>query len=70
MLLTIFYRYLRLLKIDTIMTVQIHPLAPRDIPDAVECIQTVFSDDPFFRYIFNQSTVRHYLSQIKSALEA
>ncbi|KAL4781372.1 acyl-CoA N-acyltransferase [Aspergillus varians] len=31
------------------------PLTKPDIPEAVECIQTVFADDPFFRYMFDQS---------------
>ncbi|KAL3476995.1 acyl-CoA N-acyltransferase [Aspergillus californicus] len=32
------------------LTIMIH------IPQAVECIQTVFADDPFFQYMFDQST--------------
>ncbi|KAL4804434.1 acyl-CoA N-acyltransferase [Aspergillus unguis] len=36
--------------------VEIIPLSKQDIPQAVECIQTVFSDDPFFRFMFDQDT--------------
>ncbi|KAL2824989.1 acyl-CoA N-acyltransferase [Aspergillus pseudoustus] len=38
------------------MDIQILPLTKSDIPQAVECIQTVFADDPFFLYMFDQST--------------
>ncbi|OJJ64230.1 hypothetical protein ASPSYDRAFT_53768 [Aspergillus sydowii CBS 593.65] len=38
------------------MGIHILPLSKPDIPAAVECIQTVFADDPFFRYMFDQST--------------
>ncbi|KAL5339532.1 acyl-CoA N-acyltransferase, partial [Aspergillus crustosus] len=36
--------------------IQILPLTKADIPQAIECIQTVFADDPFFLYMFDQST--------------
>ncbi|KAL4864750.1 hypothetical protein BDV12DRAFT_200829 [Aspergillus spectabilis] len=36
--------------------IQILPLTKADIPHAVECIQTVFADDPFFQYMFDQSS--------------
>ncbi|KAL4908892.1 hypothetical protein BDW74DRAFT_187377 [Aspergillus multicolor] len=38
------------------MAVEILPLSKRDIPQAVECIQTVFADDPFFTYMFDPDT--------------
>ncbi|KAL2822769.1 acyl-CoA N-acyltransferase [Aspergillus cavernicola] len=38
------------------MDIQILPLSKADIPQAVECIQTVFADDPFFQYMFDPST--------------
>ncbi|KAL2861589.1 acyl-CoA N-acyltransferase [Aspergillus pseudodeflectus] len=38
------------------MDIQILPLTKSDIPQAVECIQTVFADDPFFLYMFDQDT--------------
>ncbi|KKK16905.1 hypothetical protein ARAM_002676 [Aspergillus rambellii] len=38
------------------MDIQILPLTQLDIPQAVECIQTVFVDDPYFLYLFNPST--------------
>jgi hypothetical protein len=40
------------------MDIQILPLSRSDIAQAVECIQTVFADDPFFQYMFDQNTVR------------
>jgi hypothetical protein len=46
------------------MDIQILPLTKSDIPQAVECIQTVFADDPFFLYMFDQNTVRHFLSSL------
>ncbi|KAL4886882.1 acyl-CoA N-acyltransferase [Aspergillus karnatakaensis] len=36
--------------------IQILPLTKADIPQAVECIQTVFADDPFFLFMFDQNT--------------
>ncbi|CBF85657.1 GNAT family N-acetyltransferase [Aspergillus nidulans FGSC A4] len=38
------------------MDIQILPLSRSDIAQAVECIQTVFADDPFFQYMFDQNT--------------
>ncbi|KAL4971017.1 GNAT family N-acetyltransferase [Aspergillus stella-maris] len=38
------------------MEIQILPLTKPDIPNAVECIQTVFADDPFFQYMFDPDT--------------
>ncbi|KAL4936154.1 hypothetical protein BDV06DRAFT_228150 [Aspergillus oleicola] len=38
------------------MEIQILPLTEPDIADAVECIQTVFIDDPFFQYMFDPKT--------------
>ncbi|KAL2797808.1 acyl-CoA N-acyltransferase [Aspergillus keveii] len=38
------------------MDIHILPLTKSDIPQAVECIQTVFADDPFFLYMFDQTT--------------
>ncbi|KAL4817431.1 acyl-CoA N-acyltransferase [Aspergillus spinulosporus] len=38
------------------MDIQILPLTRSDIAEAVECIQTVFADDPFFQYMFDQNT--------------
>ena len=35
------------------MAIEIVPLANADIPAAVECVQNAFSDDPFFRWAFN-----------------
>lgn len=33
--------------------IEIHPLSKPDIPAAVECIQKAFSDDPAFRWLFD-----------------
>jgi hypothetical protein len=44
------------------MDIQILPLSRSDIAQAVECIQTVFADDPFFQYMFDQNTVSRALS--------
>lgn len=35
------------------MAIEIVPLTKADIPAAVECVQNAFSDDPFFRWAFN-----------------
>lgn len=36
------------------MAIEIVPLTKADIPAAVECVQKAFSDDPFFRWAFNE----------------
>ncbi|KAI9375184.1 acyl-CoA N-acyltransferase [Aspergillus egyptiacus] len=38
------------------MEIEILPLTKPDIPQAVQCIQTAFADDPFFLYLFDRST--------------
>ncbi|KAJ5437893.1 Acyl-CoA N-acyltransferase [Penicillium daleae] len=35
------------------MSIEIVPLTKADIPAAVECVQKAFSDDPYFRWAFN-----------------
>lgn len=35
------------------MSIEIVPLSRADIPDAVECVQRAFADDPYFRWAFN-----------------
>ncbi|CAI7663852.1 unnamed protein product [Penicillium bialowiezense] len=35
------------------MSIEIGPLAQADIPGAVECVQQAFSDDPYFRWAFD-----------------
>lgn len=35
------------------MSIEIGPLAHADIPGAVECVQQAFSDDPYFRWAFD-----------------
>lgn len=35
------------------MSIEIVPLAEADIPGAVDCVQRAFSDDPYFRWAFN-----------------
>jgi hypothetical protein len=39
------------------MSVEIVPLTKEDIPAAVECIQTAFADDPYFRWVFDLAKV-------------
>jgi hypothetical protein len=39
------------------MAVQIVPMTKQDIPEAVECVQTAFADDPYFHWLFNSSEV-------------
>ncbi|KAJ5156458.1 hypothetical protein N7492_009261 [Penicillium capsulatum] len=38
------------------MSIDIVPLAPADIPDAVDCVQRAFADDPYFRWVFSDSS--------------
>ncbi|KAF4199306.1 hypothetical protein CNMCM8927_005489 [Aspergillus lentulus] len=38
------------------MAIDILPLTEPDIPDAVVCIQKAFADDPYFRWVFNDSS--------------
>jgi hypothetical protein len=35
------------------MAIEIVPLAQGDIPGAVDCVQKAFSDDPYFRWAFD-----------------
>lgn len=35
------------------MSIEIAPLAKADIPDAVDCVQRAFADDPYFRWVFS-----------------
>ena len=41
------------------MAIEILPVSTADIPAAVACIQKAFADDPFFKWMFNTSKVRH-----------
>ncbi|KAJ6104657.1 Acyl-CoA N-acyltransferase [Penicillium sp. IBT 18751x] len=36
------------------MSIEIVPLAEADIPGAVDCLQRAFSDDPYFKWVFNE----------------
>lgn len=46
------------------MSIEIVPLAEADIPGAVDCVQRAFSDDPYFRWAFNDpSKVRSAIPQ-------
>ncbi|KAK1144285.1 hypothetical protein N8T08_005698 [Aspergillus melleus] len=38
------------------MAVEILPLTKRDIPEAVECVQTAFADDPYFQWLFDDAS--------------
>lgn len=35
------------------MPIEIVPLSKEDIPGAAECIQTAFSNDPYFSFVFS-----------------
>lgn len=39
------------------MALQIVPMTKQDIPEAVECVQTAFADDPYFHWLFDSSEV-------------
>lgn len=43
------------------MAIEVLPVTTADIPAAVACIQKAFADDPFFKWMFNTSKVRHPL---------
>lgn len=47
------------------MSIEIVPLALADIPGAVECVQQAFSDDPYFRWAFDDpSKVRDIFPRV------
>lgn len=39
------------------MAIEILPLTKQDIPEAVECVQTAFADDPYFQWLFDNASV-------------
>lgn len=43
-------------SIAATMSIEIVPLSRTDIPDAVECVQRAFADDPYFRWAFDDPT--------------
>ena len=44
------------------MAIEVVPLTERDIPQAIEIIQTAFADDPYFRWVFDTEKVCPLLS--------
>jgi len=40
------------------MSIEIVPLAKADIAGVVDCVQSTFADDPFFRWAFDAAKVR------------
>ena len=44
------------------MALQIVPMTKQDIPEAVECVQTAFAEDPYFHWLFDSSEVSLELS--------
>lgn len=40
------------------MAIEIAPLTEAGIPGAIEVIQQAFADDPYFKWVFDESTVR------------
>jgi hypothetical protein len=39
------------------MPVKISPIEPEDIPGAARCIQRAFRDDPYFKWVFDVTSV-------------
>lgn len=39
------------------MAIEVVPLTEADIPGAIEVIQRAFADDPYFKWVFDSSTV-------------
>lgn len=39
------------------MAIEVVPLTEGDIPGAIEVIQQAFADDPYFKWVFDQSKV-------------
>lgn len=37
------------------MAIEIVPMTERDIPEAVECVQTAFAEDPYFLWLFDNT---------------
>ncbi|GAB1212272.1 hypothetical protein ATERTT37_001404 [Aspergillus terreus] len=37
------------------MAIEIVPMTERDIPEAVECVQTAFAEDPYFQWLFDNT---------------
>lgn len=40
------------------MSIEIVPLAEADIAGVVDCVQSTFADDPYFRWAFDAAKVR------------
>lgn len=40
------------------MSIEIVPLAEADIAGVVDCVQSTFADDPYFRWAFDPAKVR------------
>lgn len=39
------------------MTIEVVPLTEADIPGAIQVIQQAFADDPYFKWVFDESSV-------------
>jgi hypothetical protein len=39
------------------MTIEVVPLTEDDIPGAIQVIQRAFEDDPYYKWVFDASTV-------------
>lgn len=46
------------------MAIEVAPLTEADIPGAVEVIQLAFADDPYFKWVFDESRVRAELDSV------
>ena len=50
------------------MAIEVVPLTEADIPGAIQVIQQAFADDPYFKWVFDESTVSQFLNYIVHSL--
>jgi hypothetical protein len=43
------------------MAIEVVPLTEADIPGAIQVIQRAFEDDPYYKWVFDASTVCHII---------
>ena len=51
------------------MAIEIVPMTERDIPEAVECVQTAFAEDPYFQWLFDNTKVSPVAENNAQALQ-
>jgi hypothetical protein len=49
------------------MAIEVVDLTEADIPGAVQVIQQAFADDPYYKWVFDASTVSSQILNIKSS---